>query len=781
MTTIHRPTTTACRTRSLCGTSQQFCQSADNITSNLIVPSLKILFSSHRMRVTITQQVESLRVEQPGVHFVSDKKQASQSEALPGPEAETIAPPSQPPVSEGGSTQSESPPCGPTLPLIPGYEILRELGRGGMGVVYQARQVSLNRLVALKMILAGSHASEADLARFHTEAKAIAALHHPHIVQVYEIGEHEGKPYFSLEFCAGGSLARKLDGTPLPPQGAAHLVETLARAMEAAHQKGIIHRDLKPANVLHLEDGTPKVTDFGLAKKLNEAGQTASGAVLGTPSYMAPEQASGKGKEVGPPADVYALGAILYELLTGRPPFRAPSVLDTLLQVVSDEPVPPRQLQSKTPRDLETICLKCLQKKPGKRYASALALAEDLRRYQAGETILARPAGNLERAVKWVKRRPLVAALVGAVILVTLVGVAGITWQWKRAENRLWQSLLEQVRAERLAGNRQRSLEAVREALKINNSLELRQQALQSILASGVQPLECAPESLKFVEEKHFVQGKSPATLDGALVGHDVLAISGDGLVAVLQHQKTHVAWDIRARKPIASWEVSVPPGHQRMCCLSQEGDLFAFVPWDVGKIGDHIKIYETRTGKLKAELSRMLSSGNARDDFGAKMSFSPDGSFFASELPVFEIGNKALRIWSLGSGAELATLREWHLDVRAPKIPSSLPAVSSWRQVSGAWTTDGRLVRLRFGANNGAFPVVWTDPDQRLRVKLLGEESAVNPGYLKGPADPVLWQVVDSAPSYRIQGRVESLSFRPDGKELATNNKIWSVANNQG
>src|SRR5262249_23966561 len=207
--------------------------------------------------------------------------------------------------------------------------------------------------------------------------------------------------------------ARKLDGTPLPPQGAAHLVETLARAMEAAHQKGIIHRDLKPANVLHLEDGTPKVTDFGLAKKLNEARQTASGAVLGTPSYMAPEQASGKGKEVGPPADVYALGAILYELLTGRPPFRAPSVLDTLRQVVSDEPVPPRQLQSKTSRDLETICLKYLQKKPGKGYASALALAEDLRRYQAGETILARPSGNLERAVKWVKRRPLVAALVG--------------------------------------------------------------------------------------------------------------------------------------------------------------------------------------------------------------------------------------------------------------------------------------------------------------------------------------------------------------------------------
>jgi len=361
----------------------------------------------------------------------------SENNPLPPPGGENSVPPgtenfldpsSQLPAQDGAATETDSPPPTPTFPRIPGYEILGELGRGGMGVVYKARQVKLDRLVALKMILAARHAGEADLARFRTEAEAIAHLQHPNIVQVYDIGEHEGKPYFSLEFCSAGSLAQKLDGTPLPPKEAARLLETLARAMEAAHQRGIVHRDLKPANVLLLADGTPKITDFGLAKKLNEAGQTASGAVLGTPSYMAPEQAGGKGKAVGPAADVYALGAILYELLTGRPPFRAPSALDTLLQVVADDPVPPRQLQSKTPKDLETICLKCLQKEPPKRYVSAQDLAEDLRRYQAGESVLARPVSLGERALKWVKRRPVVASLAAAVFLVTLAGIAAFAW-----------------------------------------------------------------------------------------------------------------------------------------------------------------------------------------------------------------------------------------------------------------------------------------------------------------------------------------------------------------
>jgi serine/threonine-protein kinase len=280
---------------------------------------------------------------------------------------------------------------------IPGYEVLGTLGRGGMGVVYQARQTKLGRIVALKMILSGAHAAEADLARFRTEAEAIARLQHPNIVQIHEIGEHGGLPFFSLEFCGGGSLEKKLNATPLPSRGAAAMVAVLARAMQAAHEKGVIHRDLKPANVLLAEDGTPKITDFGLAKKLDEASQTATGAVMGTPSYMAPEQAGGKSKAFGPACDIYALGAVLYECLTGRPPFRAATAMDTLLQVVSEDPAPPRLLNPNVGRDLETICLKCLEKDPRRRYESARALAEDLERYLAGESISARSLNLVNR------------------------------------------------------------------------------------------------------------------------------------------------------------------------------------------------------------------------------------------------------------------------------------------------------------------------------------------------------------------------------------------------
>jgi serine/threonine protein kinase len=306
-------------------------------------------------------------------------------------------------------------------PVIPGYTILETLGRGGMGVVYKARQVKLGRVVALKMVLSGAQASAEDLARFKTEAEAIARLQHPNIVQIHEVGEHGGLPYFSLELCGGGSLEKKLNGTPVPPREAAALVATLARAMHAAHQAHVVHRDLKPANVLLLEDGTPKVTDFGLAKKLDEAGQTASGAVMGTPSYMAPEQADGKA--VGPLADVYALGAILYECLTGRPPFRAATTLETILQVVDDEPVPPAQLQPKVPRDLETICLKCLHKEPPRRYDSAEALGEDLQRFLRHEPIRARSVSAWERLVRWRRRNPAVAALLAVSVSLLVIGL----------------------------------------------------------------------------------------------------------------------------------------------------------------------------------------------------------------------------------------------------------------------------------------------------------------------------------------------------------------------
>lgn len=320
------------------------------------------------------------------------------------------------------------------LPRVPGYRVEALLGHGGMGVVYRAWHERLNRAVALKMLLAGPCARPEERERFQREAEAVAALGHPNIVQVHDVGDVDGRPYFTMEFVEGGSLAEQTRGIPQPARQAAALVATLADAVHAAHQNGIVHRDLKPGNILLTTGGTPKVTDFGLARRLQgEAGLTLSGMPMGTPSYMAPEQARGDKGAVGPATDVYALGAILYELLTGRPPFRAESTTATLQQVVADEPVSPARLNPRVPRDLQTICLKCLHKEPHRRYASALALADDLRRFDRGEPITARPVGPLERGVRWVRRRPAPAAALAAGVLAAsaLLGAA-LWWHGQR-------------------------------------------------------------------------------------------------------------------------------------------------------------------------------------------------------------------------------------------------------------------------------------------------------------------------------------------------------------
>ena len=277
------------------------------------------------------------------------------------------------------------------------YEINQEIDRGGMGVVYKARQVSLNRPVALKMILDGQLANEADVKRFHAEAEAAANLDHPGIVPIYEVGQHDGQHYFSMGFVEGQSLAHRLADGPLPPRKAAGLIRRVCEAIEYAHHRGVIHRDLKPANILLDRDGNPRVTDFGLAKKLeSDSSLTGSGQIMGTPSYMPPEQARGNRHEIGPAADVYGLGATLYRMVTGTPPFQAATASETVLHVLMDDPVPPRRLNPSIPADLETICLKCLEKEPSRRYASAADLGEDLRRHLDGEPIQARPAGLLE-------------------------------------------------------------------------------------------------------------------------------------------------------------------------------------------------------------------------------------------------------------------------------------------------------------------------------------------------------------------------------------------------
>jgi serine/threonine protein kinase len=353
---------------------------------------------------------------------------------------------------------------------VPGYDLLEELGRGGMGVVYKARDRRLNRLVALKMILGGAHVGQVGLARFRAEAEAVAELHHANIVQIFETGEHDGCPYLALEFVDGGSLEDQVRASPMTPLAAAELVETLARAMDFAHQRGIVHRDLKPANILlasqsgHSSSGrrkaissdtppaqhwsrttSPKIADFGLAKRLDdESGNTQSGSVMGTPCYMAPEQAEGHNRQVGPAADIYALGSIFYDLLVGRPPFKANNPIDTIRQVIGQEPVPPRQLEPRVPRDLETICLKCLEKDPARRFATALDLALDLRRFLDGHPIESRPIRTWERGWKWAKRRPAIVALIGVCALAAVGMVLVIAWHNVSLRGRLNAALAEE-------------------------------------------------------------------------------------------------------------------------------------------------------------------------------------------------------------------------------------------------------------------------------------------------------------------------------------------------
>jgi serine/threonine protein kinase/tetratricopeptide (TPR) repeat protein len=422
---------------------------------------------------------------------------------------------------------------------IGAYQLLEEIGRGGMAVVWKGWHTQLNRTVAIKTIRPDAPTGPAALARFRAEAQAVARLQHANIVQIFEVADHDGRPYLVLEYVDGGSLAQRLDGTPVPAADAATLVEMLARAVDYAHRRGVVHRDLKPANILLVSSGVvsgelsehstthhspltthqPKITDFGLAVLMEDGADrlTETGTAVGTPTYMAPEQARGRKADIGPGGDIHALGVILYELLTGRPPFIGVSKLDTLLQVMRDPAVPPRRLQPGVPRDLQTICLKCLEKDPARRYATAALFADDLRRFLDGRPILARPVGPLGRLTRWCRRQPVVASLFFALAVCTPL----LAVQWWRAEHHAKNAQDNFIEAEKNLIAAQKATkdaetnleEANKQRAREQESFELAHMAVKDIAQrigekelatrSGLQPLqkELAERTIRYYQE----------------------------------------------------------------------------------------------------------------------------------------------------------------------------------------------------------------------------------------------------------------------------------------
>jgi WD40 repeat protein len=679
------------------------------------------------------------------------------------------------------------------LPQVPGYEVEAVLGRGGMGVVYRARHLALKRTVALKM-LAASHSQPGERARFRAEAEAVARLQHPNIVQIHEIGEADGRPFIALEYVAGGSLAERLRGQLPAPRDAARLVAALAEAMHLAHSRNLVHRDLKPANVLlapnpkseirnakptpgdtkegprpaegPVSDFVAKVTDFGLVRQLDaDSGQTFDGVVMGTPSYMAPEQAQGRARSAGPAADVYALGAILYECLTGRPPFAGATPLETLEQVRSREPAAPSSLNRQVPRDLETVCLKCLRKEPERRYSSAQELADDLGRFVRGEPVAARPVGAAERVWKWVGRRPAMAvAAFLAVLVVVLGGLGGsAAWLWRRAElaregeRRAREKTDSALQGERLA--REQVEQARRGEQAANDKLE-QVLYLRRIWLAGAdwrennlagmerELLACPPRLRRW--EWHYLEHLCHSERRGFRFETDctVLALSPDGeRLAASGADGIVRIWDVGSGE-----ELLVLPKHPApltCVCFSPDGSRLAtnfgrgtFNVWDARTgqllvslpqqapvyaavcfspdnrtvvtacLGTAVRFWDAATG----EVTRVLPDASPKSA-ATFLSFSPDGQLLA----VVE-GGGPVRVRDVDSGEELSAL---------PRPPNA-----------------GPLVGLCFSPDGRRLATTWQRGAVRLSDPLSGREEPAAADHASLP---------------------EAVCFSPDGRFLAT------------
>jgi WD40 repeat protein len=731
---------------------------------------------------------------------------------------------------------SQAPEKYPSAP--PGYEFEEILGRGGMGVVYKARQIGLNRPVALKMIRDGALAGGQDLARFRGEAEAVARLQHPNIVQIYEIGEHEGRPYFSLEFVAGGSLDKALGGNPLPALDAARLTETLARAIQHAHQHDIIHRDLKPGNILlsgawRVASGESKdagssltqrhaqltardtalamvlkIGDFGLAKRLGEAAgsgvQTQSNAILGTPSYMAPEQAGGKHRKIGPAVDVYSLGAVLYELLTGRPPFLAATPLDTLMQVAGEEPVPPSRLQPNLPRDLETICLKCLQKDPRKRYETAADLADDLARFQTGVPIRGRPIGRGERLRRWCRRNPVVAGLLAALVLVFAAGFAGVLWKWQEAETAR-EEATDQALAARAAEETSRE-EAAKARKARREALDQRRNALQQKVEAFVQREE-AQRSLYFnrvaLANRYFLANnveRAEELLDlcppamrnwewrylKRLCRAELLTFRGHrgpvacaafspdgtriasaefvgfpiprGIVRIWDAKTGQVLRTLTGHEVHVTW-VTFSPDGRRLATSSRDGT---------------VRLWDARTGRpeavepLRHTIAAEKATGLGEHRGANRAVFSPDGKRLAS------CGDGPVKIWNAYTGRELFSLgaKGKGRNEAAFSPDGKQVACAGYDGTVAVWDLATRKRLVTLNGHRGEVASVAYRPDGKVLVSA-GKDKTVR-----------IWNLKDGKEVHTLRGHTDFINrvrFSPEGKRIASASddhtiKVWDA-----